>query len=322
MALVLAIEPDTRQADIVKYIVRDLVRAELILVTSRDEAIAAIDQQLPDVILLTALLSPRDEDELISHLRRLGAAEHVQTYTIPLLSGARSAEQSGRGGGLLGKFRKKKEVEPIAGCDPEMFAAEIRAFLARADELKLEARESARRAEFTRPAPAEESMPDLRAEFTPSQLDDAPMAEPLPGEPPSESSWSSPFEWKSSYSASSLASQAKVAEANAQAEKARERERELAAQAEAERLKMVALEEEAQREHEKIEALRREADEQAAELRVEAEHQAAEQRREAEQREEQLRREAEEHRREAERLRTEAEAAAELALVELSLIHI
>jgi CheY-like chemotaxis protein len=219
--LVLAIEPDSRQADIVKYIVRELVRAELILVASRDEAIAAIDQQLPDVILLTALLSPRDEDELVGHLRRLGAAEHLQTHTIPLLSGSRATEQSGRGGGLLGKFRKKKEAEPIAGCDPEMFAAEIRAFLARADELKAEARESARRAELSPPATVQEPAADLRAEFTPSQLDDVPMAEPLPSEAAAESSWSSPFEWKSSYSASSLASQAKAAEANAQAEKAR-----------------------------------------------------------------------------------------------------
>src|SRR6185436_7888387 len=141
MALVLAIEPDIRQGGILKRIVRELVQAELILVESRDAAIAAIDQQIPDVILLTALMSPRDEDELVTHLRRLGAAEHLQTHTIPLLSSARASEQSGRGGGLLGKFRKKKEVEPIAGCDPEMFAAEIRAFLARADELKTEARE-------------------------------------------------------------------------------------------------------------------------------------------------------------------------------------
>ena len=109
MALVLAIEPDVRQAEILKYIVRELVRAELILVETRDEAVAAIDQQLPDVILLTALLSPRDEDELVSHLRRLGAAEHLQTHTIPLL-GSRPSEQSAKSGGLLGKFRKKKDA--------------------------------------------------------------------------------------------------------------------------------------------------------------------------------------------------------------------
>ena len=113
--------------------------ADLILVESRDAAIASIDQQIPDVILLTALMSPRDEDELVSHLRRLGAAEHLQTHTIPLLSGPRDPDPSSKGGGLLGKFRKKKEAPPIAGCDPVLFADEVRAFVARAAELKAEA---------------------------------------------------------------------------------------------------------------------------------------------------------------------------------------
>src|SRR5829696_9219 len=119
MALVLAIEPDIRQGGILKRIVRELVQAQLILVESRDAAIAAIDQQIPDVILLTALMSPRDEDELITHLRGLGSAEHLQTHTIPLLSTARTAEAPQKSGGLLGKFRKRKEAEPIGGCDPE-----------------------------------------------------------------------------------------------------------------------------------------------------------------------------------------------------------
>src|SRR6188474_1479408 len=147
MALVLAIEPDIRQGGILKRIVRELVQAELILVESRDAAIAAIDQQIPDVILLTALMSPRDEDELVTHLRRLGAAEHLQTHTIPLLSSARTAEPSAKGG-LLGKFRKrsKEAVEPMGGCDPEVFAGEVRTFLARAAELKAEALASGRHA--------------------------------------------------------------------------------------------------------------------------------------------------------------------------------
>src|SRR5688500_19520023 len=96
MALVLAIEPDIRQANILRHIVRELVMADLILVESRDAAIASIDQQIPDVILLTALMSPRDEDELVSHLRRLGAAEHLQTHTIPLLSGPRDPDPPSR----------------------------------------------------------------------------------------------------------------------------------------------------------------------------------------------------------------------------------
>src|SRR5688500_20216819 len=75
VALVLAIEPDIRQGTILKRIVRELVGADLVLVESRDAAIAAIDRQIPDVILVTALLSPRDEDELVSHLRALDGAE-------------------------------------------------------------------------------------------------------------------------------------------------------------------------------------------------------------------------------------------------------
>src|SRR5215212_830021 len=157
MPLVLAIEPDIRQGDILKRIVREMVQAELILVESRDAAIAAIDQQIPDVILLTALMSPRDEDELVTHLRRLGAAEHLQTHTLPLLSTARGSEPAAKGG-LLGKFRKRKEAaEPMGGCDPEVFADEVRTFLARSAELKAEALAHARHDGVATPKPAPDS---------------------------------------------------------------------------------------------------------------------------------------------------------------------
>jgi len=48
-------------------------------VDSRDAAISAVNANVPDVILLTALLSPRDEAEIIAHLRtvgRLGVEAH------------------------------------------------------------------------------------------------------------------------------------------------------------------------------------------------------------------------------------------------------
>ena len=122
MALVLAIEPDIRQANILRHIVRELVMADLILVESRDAAIASIDQQIPDVILLTALMSPRDEDELVSHLRRLGAAEHLQTHTIPLLSGPRDARPVVQG------RRPAREVpqEEGSGADRRMRPGVVR----------------------------------------------------------------------------------------------------------------------------------------------------------------------------------------------------
>ena len=140
MALVLAIESDHRQATILKRIIRESVKADLVLVDSRDAAIAAINSQIPEVILVTALLSPRDEEELITHLRALEGAEHLQTHTIPQLAGSRSEPESGSsGGGLLGQFRKKNDVGPSSGCDPDLFAEEIRTFIARALQMKQEA---------------------------------------------------------------------------------------------------------------------------------------------------------------------------------------
>ena len=53
MARVLAIESDTRQAAILKRVVKDKVHAELVLVDSRDAAIASINASIPDVILVT-----------------------------------------------------------------------------------------------------------------------------------------------------------------------------------------------------------------------------------------------------------------------------
>ena len=87
MPIVLAIEPDLRQAAIIKRIVRDKIHADVVVVDSRDAALAEIRINIPDVLLLSALLSPRDEDELIAHLRLLDGADHLQTHTIPQLAG-------------------------------------------------------------------------------------------------------------------------------------------------------------------------------------------------------------------------------------------
>src|SRR5512147_1026634 len=130
MPLVLALEPDLRQAAIIKRVIHQQVKADLVLVDSRDAAMAALASGVPDVVLLTALLSPRDEEELITHLRSLDGAEHLQTHTIPQLA-QRSGElePDAPSQGLLKRFRKKKEVEIIPGCDPDLFATEVRAFL-------------------------------------------------------------------------------------------------------------------------------------------------------------------------------------------------
>jgi CheY-like chemotaxis protein len=194
---VLALEPDHRQASVLKRVIRDRVHAELMVVDSRDAAIAATSSRIPDVILLTALLSPRDEQELIAHLRDLSGAEHVQTHTIPqLASSSHDGDGGQEGGGLFGKLRRKKSADAIPGCDPTAFADEVSTFIARAAEMKAHAA-------LAPPPVIERSRRDDAAPHEPVARDthsaahaaDATAEEPAVD---SGSSWASPFEWRRS----------------------------------------------------------------------------------------------------------------------------
>ena len=85
MRTVLALEPDPRQAAALKLVVSNRVGAQFVLAESKDAALSAIRSAVPDLILLTALISPRDENEIADLIRELDGAEHTQTLTIPLL---------------------------------------------------------------------------------------------------------------------------------------------------------------------------------------------------------------------------------------------
>lgn len=133
MSVVLAVEPDPTQAGFLRTM-QTRLGAELVLVRSADAAVEAIDQCVPDLILLSTLLSPRDEDQLIAHLRTLDGASHLQTLTIPQFraKGAREAGSPKKGF----TFRKKRETAAPAGCDPKVFADEVAVQLARAAEAR------------------------------------------------------------------------------------------------------------------------------------------------------------------------------------------
>jgi len=171
--------------------VREKVLAEVIVVDSRDAALEAIRTNIPDVLLLSALLSPRDEDELIAHLRTLDA-HHLQTHTIPQLASALAPGEKRGGGGLFSAFRRKKD-EPtvVGGCDPDLFAEEILTYLQRAETKKRELRESNGVA------------PDMRLGPITERRAAPAVTEAEPESSSSSSSWDDPFAWKPGGSSSS-----------------------------------------------------------------------------------------------------------------------
>src|SRR6266849_4858845 len=130
MPIILAIEPDRRQAAHLAGVVRQKVAAELILADTTEGALDAIGTRVPDLVLVPALLSPQDDAALAAALRVIASAAHVQMLTIPLLATSRATNGSRGGGGVLSVFRRAKTrgTSPD-GCDPAVFAAQISSYL-------------------------------------------------------------------------------------------------------------------------------------------------------------------------------------------------
>src|SRR5262245_16614770 len=133
MPLILAIEPDRRQATQLTTMVRGRLRAELVIADAAEPALAALGDRVPDLILTSALLSTKDEAMLAERLRLLAeAAAHVQTLTIPMLDTPQPRTPPGRG--VLSALLGDRAASPAApdGCDPAVFAEQCREYLDRA----------------------------------------------------------------------------------------------------------------------------------------------------------------------------------------------
>jgi hypothetical protein len=126
MPIILAIEPDRRQAAHVSAIVRHRVGAELILADTTEAALDAIGSRVPDLVLVPALLSPQDDAALNAALRVIAAAAHVRALTIPVFANGIESESRG---GLLSRWMRGRSDASSDGCDPAVFAEQIKEYL-------------------------------------------------------------------------------------------------------------------------------------------------------------------------------------------------
>jgi hypothetical protein len=154
MPLILAIEPDRRQAAQLKTMVRARLEADLVLAESVDQGLIELGDRIPDLILTSALLSPKDEVALDQRLRALdGTACFVQTLTIPVF--ATTPEKPKRARGLLSALRREAPVSKSTthGCDPKIFAEQCAEYLERAQAERVRQAEEAETARaFATPA--------------------------------------------------------------------------------------------------------------------------------------------------------------------------
>jgi len=141
MPLIVAVEPDRRQASQLKRLARGCA-AELVLADTTERAIEAIGNRTPDLVLVPALLSPQDDAALATALRVIAAAAHVQTLTIPVFAAPTKPDRSG----VLSIWRRGRSTSTSEGCDPSVFGEQIAAYLTEAAAarraLELEAEEN------------------------------------------------------------------------------------------------------------------------------------------------------------------------------------
>jgi hypothetical protein len=148
MSLILAIEPNKNQAHQLNALVRQHLKAELVTAPTAAAALAALGDRIPDVVLTPALFGLRDEAALTERLRQLGSdGSHVQTLAIPILA---PAAARGANNGLLGRKKDKGSEGNNVGCDPAVFADQIKIYLQRASvERRAQASEVTARAMST-----------------------------------------------------------------------------------------------------------------------------------------------------------------------------
>jgi CheY-like chemotaxis protein len=121
---VLAIEPDPARAEAIRDLVKERVGAECEVVATCADAIRAIGEQLPDLILTPAFLPPRDESALATRLRELPSAARVQVISVPPLVEWEAAATA------ASKVRKFLSRGALARpCRPDVVARQIEEYL-------------------------------------------------------------------------------------------------------------------------------------------------------------------------------------------------
>jgi CheY-like chemotaxis protein len=129
--VILAVEPDPRQAAQLTALFRRQFSQELVLAGTTPAALDKLQGRIPELVLTSALITPRDETALIHWLRELGRkAAHVQTVTIPVLaSESEPPAEKKKPGGLTFVWEKPSVASAPDSCDPAVFADWISVYL-------------------------------------------------------------------------------------------------------------------------------------------------------------------------------------------------
>lgn len=125
---VLAIESDPSRVAALRHVLSRYVSADFQIVHSLNDALTSIDERIPDLVLTSALLPPRDESAIVLRLKELPGTRHLQIITTPYFI---DSEDPSTGRNVLNFWnRRRSTLHPF--CDSETVGSQIEEYLAQA----------------------------------------------------------------------------------------------------------------------------------------------------------------------------------------------
>jgi len=138
-ALIVALHRDPAQWTALRTALDDLVDADVIVADTIGAMLDVIDARTPDLVLVDPFVPPREADNLTGYLALLPEASHVQTISLPIISphsgndGPSEVPQpQGWQGWVRHRLfpnRRSRVAPPVVGWKPDVFAAEVAAYL-------------------------------------------------------------------------------------------------------------------------------------------------------------------------------------------------
>ena len=130
----LAVEPDPSRAEALERMLNARIGGTLRVVGSIENAFAALAERIPDLILMSPLLAPQDEEQIVGRLGSMGVdASHVRLLSIPRVGeNPAPAEKKRR----FGWQSQKTGQNADGGCDPAAFANDVAEYLSGASTLR------------------------------------------------------------------------------------------------------------------------------------------------------------------------------------------
>jgi CheY-like chemotaxis protein len=139
MSWLLVVQPDAVQAGALREALLAQLTEDVVVADSIQEALALIDERVPDLILLPTLMSAM-EDHLLAYLGAIPSARHVQILGLPRLERPEDVVIQPRQRRFRFRWpwlrRKGAPVIVPPGCNPVAFSQDVASYLASARALK------------------------------------------------------------------------------------------------------------------------------------------------------------------------------------------